>query len=928
MKLYQTGSTPVITVKMKNESVKGKISIEKTGEVLVSYTNNNFIYEEKGIANAKYEVIARENVLDASNDGTILYKKGAVVQTLVTDNSGKATSKELPLGEYLVKEVEAPEGFVLNNETKNVSLKYKDQETALVFDNASFVNERQKVDIKVNKIDSDEDIGLFGAEFSLYAKKDIKNYKGEVIVKAGELIEKASSNADGKVHFISDLPLSNYEIKETKAPIGYSSNNKVITVDANYKGQDTNVIELEYEFKNEIIKVEVSKQDITNSEEIEGAHLTVFEKDNPGAIFDTWISGSDGKNKDGTLKAHLLVGLEIGKTYVLKETSSPYGYAVSTDVEFTVKDTGEVQSVIMSDDLVYGKLKFNKYGEIFNQVVTGQTEYGKTESPVWNKSNLLDTQITIYANEDIVIGNTTYYKKDEKVQTLESDWDPVLSKELPCGSYYYLETKVPHGYVGDTNKHYFNIEDTQTKELQIIESTLINTRAKANIDMTKILEEQEIFVNSEAYKDIVFGIFAREDIYDYMGNVALKNGTMIATTGITDKGLLENVPDLPIGVYYLKELSTNSQYILTDSEFDFEIGYQGKDISEYIVTIGPKGVIENKLARGEIQVKKVDILDENKKLENIEFNISTKKDMSKILSSEKTNSEGIATFKDLELGTYYIQEAKQVDGYNINNTIYKVEVNSNAAILVVNCENRPIKMEFSKVDETGTKELPGATIQIIEKESGKIVDEWVSTDESHIVYYLVEGREYVLKEITAPNGYQITEEIIFVAGDGIKVTMQNNPILKTVKLIKLNKETDEIIKESFTFGLYIDKECTKLIQQMDSNVKEGTVTFKDLRYGTYYIKEVSAPTGYILSDKVVKLEINEKGVFVNNKKLDELESMVSFKFYNKPIPKIQTGNEMNYILLISSFVISVIGIIVGIIVLRNKKKNKEKKKAK
>ena len=66
MKLCQTGSTPVITVKVKNESVKGKISIEKTGEVLVGYTNNNFIYEEQGIANAKYEVIARENVLDAS----------------------------------------------------------------------------------------------------------------------------------------------------------------------------------------------------------------------------------------------------------------------------------------------------------------------------------------------------------------------------------------------------------------------------------------------------------------------------------------------------------------------------------------------------------------------------------------------------------------------------------------------------------------------------------------------------------------------------------------------------------------------------------------------------------------------------------------------------------------------------------------------
>lgn len=919
---YETlpdGSTPVITVKVKNESAKGKISVEKTGEVLVSYTNNNFIYEEKGIANAKYQVIARENILDACNDGTILYKKGAVVQTLVTDNSGKATSKELPLGEYSVKEVEAPEGFVLNDEVKNVSLKYKDQETPLVFDNASFVNERQKVDITVDKKDSDENIGLFGAEFSLYAKKDIKNYKGEVIVKAGETIEKTSSNIDGKVKFISDLPLSNYEIKETKAPIGYSSNNKVISVDANYKGQETKVIKLEYEFKNEIIKVEVSKQDITNSEEISGAHLTVFEKGNEGAIFDTWISGSDGKNKDGTLKKHLIKGLEVEKTYVLREISSPYGYTISQDVEFTITDTGEIQSVKMSDELVYGKLKFNKYGEIFNQVVTGQTEYGKTESPVWNKSNLLDTEITIYANADIVIGNTTYYKKDEKIQTLESDWDPVYSKNLPVGSYYYLETKVPHGYVADTNKHYFSIEDTKTKELQIIESTLINTRAKVNIDMTKVLEEQEIFKNPDAYKDITFGIFAREDIYDYMGNVAIENETMIATTGITGKGLLEDVPDLPIGVYYLKELSTNSQYILNNSEYGFEIGYQGKDISEYIVKIGIEGKIENKLARGEIQVKKVDILDENKKLENIEFNISTKKDMSKILSTEKTNSEGIATFKDLELGTYYIQESKQVDGYTANNTIYKVEVNSNAAILVINCGNKPTEAWFRKVDETGVNELHGATIKIIDKETKEIVDEWVSTKEPHIVNYLIEGKEYIMKEINSPYGYQVSEEIHFTMKDGIRVVMKNNPILKTIKLIKIDKETEEVIKDNFTFGLYIDKQCTQLIQQMDSNVTDGSITFKNLRYGTYYIKEITAPNGYTLSKKNIKVEINDKGVFVGGKEIEEKELVYSFTFENQAIPQIQTGNEMNYILLIGSAVISVIGIITGVVLLKKKK---------
>lgn len=435
--VYETlpdGRTPVITVIQTDTSVKGKINVEKRGEVLVDYKDGKFIYEEKGLANAKYEIFAKENIYDPSNDGTIIYKKGTVVDTITTNSEGKATSKALPLGDYSVREILAPDTFVLSGEVKDVSLKYKDQNTAIVFDNTSFTNERQKVDINVYKKDAENDIGLLGATFGLYAKNDIKNYKGEVVVTGGTLIESVTSNTEGKVHFTSDLPLTNFEIKEGQAPIGYSSSDEVIKVDATYRGQNTKVINLEYEFKNEIIKVEISKQDITDSSEIEGAHLTIFEKDNEAAIFDTWIS---------TKEPHLIKGLEVGKTYILRETSSPYGFAISEDIEFTIKDTGEIQSVVMKDELVLGKLKFNKYGEIFNETITGQTEFGKTESPVWNESNLLDTEITIYANEDIVIGNTTYYKKDEKVQTLESDWEPVLSKDLPVGSYYYLETKVP-----------------------------------------------------------------------------------------------------------------------------------------------------------------------------------------------------------------------------------------------------------------------------------------------------------------------------------------------------------------------------------------------------------------------------------------------------------------------------------------------------
>ena len=262
---YETlpdGKTSVITVDQKDTSVKGKITVEKCGEVLTDFKDGKFVYEEKGLANAKYEVFAREDIYDPSNDGTIIYKKGTVVDTIITKLDGKGTSKELPLGEYSVKEVNAPEGFVLSDEVKNVSLKYKDQNTAIVFDNTSFTNERQKVEINVYKKDAENDVGLLGATFGLYAKEEIKNYKDEIVVKAGTLIESATSDTEGKVHFTSDLPLTNFEIKEIQAPIGYASSNETIKVDATYRGQDTKIVDLEYEFKNKIIKVEVSKQDI------------------------------------------------------------------------------------------------------------------------------------------------------------------------------------------------------------------------------------------------------------------------------------------------------------------------------------------------------------------------------------------------------------------------------------------------------------------------------------------------------------------------------------------------------------------------------------------------------------------------------------------------------------------------------------------
>ena len=148
------------------------------------------------------------------------------------------------------------------------------------------------------------------------------------------------------------------------------------------------------------------------------------------------------------------------------------------------------------------------------------------------------------------------------------------------------------------------------------------------------------------------------------------------------------------------------------------------------------------------------------------------------------------------------------------------------------------------------------------------------------------------------------------------------PILRSVQVEKIDKDTGAHIKSNkFRFGIYEDVECTKLIKEVGANEYEGTALFEDLRFGTYYIKETKAPLGYKLSDQVVKIEINDEGVFADGVSLEENNGVYSFEYHNSLLPIIQTGNEMTYALLLVIGAIAITGIIGGII-LQKKKKNK------
>lgn len=193
---------------------------------------------------AEFKVYAAENIYtadmqtDADGNRTKYYAKGDLVATLVTGEDGKETLSNLPLGTYKVLETKAPNGFVLNAKAQIVKLEYQDDKTPVVKSKVTFANERQKLELSIIKKDADNKQVLEGAEFGLYADKDIYNADGKLIVEAGTLIEKAVSDTNGQVLFVKDYPFGIYSVKELKAPKGYLLTEEVVVFETAYQGQE------------------------------------------------------------------------------------------------------------------------------------------------------------------------------------------------------------------------------------------------------------------------------------------------------------------------------------------------------------------------------------------------------------------------------------------------------------------------------------------------------------------------------------------------------------------------------------------------------------------------------------------------------------------------------------------------------------------
>lgn len=451
----------IITVEYADTPVAGELTVEKRGEVLTGFKDNEFVYEERNLSGVEFAVYAAEDIYTPDNQSDIngnrlkIYNKGDKVSTLVTDKTGKATLKNLPLGTYEVEEVNAPEGYVLNGNRQTVSLKYADDTTAIVYESVVFVNDRQKVDLKVIKSDSETEKPVSGAVFGIFNTEDIIDADGNILVKAGNLIESATSDKEGMVRFTKDYPLGVYEVREIETLAGYVTNNEVLTFDAGYQGQDVEVVSITKDFHNTPTIVEITKTDITGDVEIAGATLEVV--DTSGNVIDSWKSIAG--------ESHIIKGLIAGKTYTLRETMAPYGYLVANEIQFTVEDTAKVQSVVMRDEVAMGQIIIHK-----SDANTGESLAGVEFEIRDAAGNVIETLAT---DE-----NGSARSQKLHIGVFE---DGAYKSSI---KYYLVETKAKEGYLTD--------EIVREIIFEYKSATVSVIEMEYNITNTPIPEEPEV----------------------------------------------------------------------------------------------------------------------------------------------------------------------------------------------------------------------------------------------------------------------------------------------------------------------------------------------------------------------------------------------------------------------------------------------------
>ena len=452
----QEGGITLIKVDKPNMAQKGTISVEKTGEVFFGVNVSGEedkdviyqpVYKVKGLAGAVYEITADEDVI--TPDGTLRYHKGDVVDTVTTDEDGTAKSKELYLGKYTVVETKAPTGMVINKEKHSVELTYAGQDVAVTETATSFVNERQKVKISLEKIlEQDETFGIGkndeikNISFGLYAKEDVVSSSGTVIPADG-LIEIITLDENGAATANTDLPFGSYYVKEIATDEHYILSDTQYPFTFEYAGQNTETVEIKVNdgkpIENKLIYGSVSGKKIDeNGEALEGAVIGIFKAEETEFTKDTALMTTTSA-KDGSFS---FAKVPYGK-WIVREIEQPKGFVLDEKAyEVNISKAEQVVEIEIVNEYVHGNIRLTKVdAEYPDNKLTGATFEVYKDT---NENGKID-------DGDELIGNLE-----------ETETGIYEMKELLYGKYIVRETKAPEGFLLDKGEYSVFIEKDET----------------------------------------------------------------------------------------------------------------------------------------------------------------------------------------------------------------------------------------------------------------------------------------------------------------------------------------------------------------------------------------------------------------------------------------------------------------------------------
>ena len=819
---------------------------------------------------------------DATLAGAVygIYKGDQLVDTYTTDANGQFTTKYYVCGDdWTIREITPSEGYLLDStvypigaEAKNYTVEYNTT--------ANDVTEQIiKGKIAIIKHTDDGETQLetpeAGAEFAVFLKA-AGSYESAKASERDYLICDENGYAVTK-----DLPYGIYTVHQTK---GWDGRELLSDFDV-YISKDGQTYRYLANNRNFESYIKIVKVDAETGKVIPlaGAGFRLYRPDRSlitqtftypeVTTIDTFYTNSDG---------YLITPekLEYGTGYSLVEVSAPCGYTLNSEPIYfdvtadnaTEENTVTVVEVTKPNTAQKGVIRISKSGEAFSSV----TEAGGIYQPVFAVKGLEGAVYEITAAEDIITPDGTLrYAAGAVVDTVTTDETGLAeSKPLYLGKYEVKEITAPTGYVLNTEIHTAELVYAG-QEVEITETAadFCNERQKAAVSLDKVLEQDERFgigKNGEL-SAVTFGLFAAEELTAADGSIIPADG-LLEIVSMDENGHAVCKTDLPFGSYYLKELSTDGHYILSDEKYPIVFEYAGQDTALVDIKANSGAPIENKLLYGEIHGLKKD---ENGiglagaliglfRADCTEF--TTENAILTATSAE----DGSFSFTRVPYGNWIVREIEAPTGFVLSEKAYPVTVDADCAVIEVEIENTCIRgtVQLTKTDrDYPDNKLTGAEFTVYRDSNGNkeldADDALLGTlTETGIGVYemadLLYGG-YFVKEAKAPEGFYLDDNAYYfeIVEDGKIVPVENEagkgfvnaPQVGSLKIIKTSSNGKI---EGFSFRVtgpngYVGVFTTD---------KNGEIIIENLRIGEYVVSEVSdgASSAYVLpADKTASV---------------------------------------------------------------------------